>query len=425
MKEIRYSAKIQEQQTLSNAKGVGPETDKLKDKFKDGSIPLQIDFNQLIDIADVGRKACGQAPDQNGPGTGLKLNNDGTLSLKMGTIDNQNFSPLILEKDILSVDLGSGLTNKTNGICVGEGDGIKVNQNNVAVKLADKRGIIFDANGIAIRPGDGMQFSSDGALEAKPADSTITVDSSGIKVKTGSGLKSNDDHLYVSLRKTGALAFDENSNIYVKTGNGIKLDNDQVVIDPNTVLPRGMIVMFSGSTVPQGWALCDGNNDTPNLIDRFILGGKINDINSKNNATLSGSGSNKTYNKTTDDKTISVDVKINDTILTEAQIPSHKHIGGMAYVNDNGFRFKFDKDSDSKNNNTQLDNKNSKGFCSDILGVNRNIFATDTINPYYPYTSDTGNGEGHSHNTNVTVGPHNHSMNVIPPYYILAFIIKL
>jgi microcystin-dependent protein len=36
----------------------------------------------------------------------------------------------------------------------------------------------------------------------------------------------------------------------------------------------GMIILWSGSiaSVPSGWALCDGTNGTPNLRDRFIVG---------------------------------------------------------------------------------------------------------------------------------------------------------
>ena len=37
-------------------------------------------------------------------------------------------------------------------------------------------------------------------------------------------------------------------------------------------MPVGMIVMWSGSSVPTGWALCDGTNGTPDLRDRFIVG---------------------------------------------------------------------------------------------------------------------------------------------------------
>ena len=41
-------------------------------------------------------------------------------------------------------------------------------------------------------------------------------------------------------------------------------------------IPLGGIIMWSGSTVPDGWALCDGSTSngrvTPNLRDRFIVG---------------------------------------------------------------------------------------------------------------------------------------------------------
>ena len=40
------------------------------------------------------------------------------------------------------------------------------------------------------------------------------------------------------------------------------------------IIPTGVIVMWSGSiaSVPSGWYLCDGNNSTPDLRNRFIVG---------------------------------------------------------------------------------------------------------------------------------------------------------
>jgi hypothetical protein len=45
----------------------------------------------------------------------------------------------------------------------------------------------------------------------------------------------------------------------------------------NGTIPIGGIIMWSGSTVPAGWALCDGSSyapgrSTPNLRDKFIVG---------------------------------------------------------------------------------------------------------------------------------------------------------
>lgn len=43
---------------------------------------------------------------------------------------------------------------------------------------------------------------------------------------------------------------------------------------PGAYVPSGGIIMWSGSivSIPAGWYLCDGNNGTPNLTDRFVVG---------------------------------------------------------------------------------------------------------------------------------------------------------
>lgn len=124
----------------------------------------------------------------------------------------------------------------------------------------------------------------------------------------------------------------------------------------STGLCAGMILMWSGSidAVPQGWALCDGTNGTPNLIDRFIVGAgskyQIGDIGGSDSVTLQTS-----------------------------QIPEHSHtIGGSTGSVQNG-------DSSSKSFITKFSSGNNE-------------------------TSTVGGGKAHENR---------------PPYYALAYIIKL
>ena len=57
-------------------------------------------------------------------------------------------------------------------------------------------------------------------------------------------------------------------------------------------VPVGGIIMWSGATnnIPSGWALCDGQNGTPNLQDRFIVGAgssyNVNDTGGAASVTL-------------------------------------------------------------------------------------------------------------------------------------------
>jgi microcystin-dependent protein len=50
---------------------------------------------------------------------------------------------------------------------------------------------------------------------------------------------------------------------------------NKAYVDNNlSSIPAGVIVLWSGSStsIPEGWALCDGLNGTPDLRDRFVIG---------------------------------------------------------------------------------------------------------------------------------------------------------
>jgi hypothetical protein len=59
--------------------------------------------------------------------------------------------------------------------------------------------------------------------------------------------------------------------------------------------PSRAIVMWSGSTVPDGWALCDGSNGTPDLLDCFIRGSDLKNIGQTGGSTVHAHGTEPHY----------------------------------------------------------------------------------------------------------------------------------
>ena len=51
--------------------------------------------------------------------------------------------------------------------------------------------------------------------------------------------------------------------------------NEKLLEKGKPLIPKGTIILWSGTvnTIPNGWALCDVNNGTPNLKDHFVIGG--------------------------------------------------------------------------------------------------------------------------------------------------------
>jgi len=65
----------------------------------------------------------------------------------------------------------------------------------------------------------------------------------------------------------------------VGTGGGnvniLKVNTASVVeFGTGALVPSGGIIIWSGASnaIPAGWLLCDGNNSTPNLTNRFVIG---------------------------------------------------------------------------------------------------------------------------------------------------------
>ncbi|WP_274718626.1 tail fiber protein [Xenorhabdus bovienii] len=316
MSESNVSKTTQEQQKSSNQNAIGTDIETLKSKFKEGSIPLQTDFRKLIDIADIGRRAVGKAPDQDGPAHGMLLDDNGLLQLKINKeYKSENNSPLKLDNDVLVVGLG----------------------------------------------------------------------------------------------------------------NGIKADANGIAVDPKTVLPRGMIVMFSGDSAPEGWAFCDGKTEgTPDLRNRFIACGNIiEESGGKSSNTLSGEKGRKTYSVKTNEVRTGLTVTVNDRALTAEQLPEHSHYDGMRYHSDRGNLYNYSKEQMpiSPDLSGYLGGLHSEAYS--INNTSESVMVKSRDDMYKFKTSSVGSGKGHNHETSINEPEHSHNVDIITPYYLLAFIMKL
>jgi hypothetical protein len=79
------------------------------------------------------------------------------------------------------------------------------------------------------------------------------------------------------------LSSNSEMNVQVANNKGvIGVNSSGEVYSKSTVagdtefymVPKGGIILWSGAAanIPQGWALCNGDNNTPNLSGRFVLG---------------------------------------------------------------------------------------------------------------------------------------------------------
>ena len=395
--------------------------DELKARFEAGAIPLQSDFSALIDMAEAGLRATGQATDQTGIAAGMRLSDTDQLELDVVsysfTNETEN-SPIKLNTTTRRyvVDLENGLINKDNGINVLAGDGVVVvvDIKGVAVKAGE--GVGVDSNGVAVKAGEGIRVDSDGV--AVKAGGGISIDSNGVAVKAGEGISIDSDGVAV---KAGEGISIDSDGVAVKAGEGISIDSDGVavkagggiIVDSNGVsvadnagIPKGLISLFSGSTIPTGWVLCDGYNGTPNLIDRFVMGGKPSNVHGQSSGTFSGSKNSKTCAFTTDDADVHIKGETGGHALTDLENGQHYHFAGMNVP-------QTDAITRGANDSGNRDSRDMFQTCA----RGQDVFEAGT--------SYSGSGDPHSHPLDLSSGRHSHRGSLTVPYYILAYIMKL
>lgn len=94
----------------------------------------------------------------------------------------------------------------------------------------------------------------------------------GASLTAGDGLSIVDGVASVDVPVQGILTEEEYNTLPEdKQKKGLYIISDGGDSGGSSGVPKGFIGMWSGENVPNGWALCDGTNGTPNLSNRFVL----------------------------------------------------------------------------------------------------------------------------------------------------------
>ena len=216
---------------------------------------------------------------------------------------------------------------------------------------------------------------------------------------------------------TPARAFPEGSVVELRlTAGSIEEIASQLTTDIiAATVPRGIITMWSGATnaVPSGWALCDGNNGTPNLKDRFIVG-------AGQSYGVGNVGGSITQTPSVWTNAAGTGIQVAGTAITEAQMPWHTHSGSVG--SDASIQVQNTIQSSGAGEWLAADSFGSPGWSpSPIRKPLKEFSASLSIN-------GTGGSQPHYHG--VTDNGHAHTaaasaIDVRPPYYALAYIMKL
>jgi len=196
-------------------------------------------------------------------------------------------------------------------------------------------------------------------------------------------------------------------------------------------VPSGVITMWSGSTnaVPSGWLLCDGNNGTPDLRDRFVVGAggsySVNDTGGADSVTLStsempshshGSGSLETDFDGGHSHNASTDIR-----------GGHSHSGTTDTEGDHTHAIHTDDNPSGASlvQNVAIFGSQQADRSTEPAGAHSHSLTTDTKGDHGHLISVSGVSD-HQHdvqgNTSSRGGNAAHENR--PPYYALAYIMK-
>ena len=234
-------------------------------------------------------------------------------------------------------------------------------------------GGIKDTSGDMGNSGQVLSSTGSGLNWINPGDANVA---SASNVGTNDASSTDATHYLAFVSSTSG-----NNPVRVDTSLSYNPSTNLLSVDGTNggIVPSGAIIMWSGAAnaIPNGYVLCDGNNSTPDLRNRFVVG--------------AGSGSSYSVDDTGGAASVT---------LATANLPSHSHTVSGTTGNDSHSH--TIPSASSIGGGSRVTSQNSTG--------NTATTTSDThSHSFSATTSNVGSGTAHENR---------------PPYYALCYIMK-
>ena len=252
-------------------------------------------------------------------------------------------------------------------------------------------GGIKDTSGDMGNSGQVLSSTGSGLNWINPGDANV---SSASNVGTNDASSTNSTHYLAFLGSTSGnnpvridtgLTYNPSSNIL--TVGTISATNIQGTLSAGGAIPSGGIILWSGAAnaIPSGFVLCDGNNSTPDLRNRFVVG--------------AGSG-------------YSVDATGGSA---DATLVSHSHT-----INNHTHSVSGTTGNDSHSHTIQSSSSIGGGTRVTSQNDTGNTATTSSDTHAHSFSATTGNPSDRGTDLQGSSGTNKN----LPPYYALCYIMK-
>ncbi|MDI2146137.1 hypothetical protein KBJ94_29250 [Pseudomonas sp. ITA] len=250
---------------------VGSPVEKLKEVFGLGQVPLASNFSDLIDVADVGRKAAGLSPEQPaGQGQGMQLDEN----LKLAVLPKVDGGINVDASGVgIAVETNKGLTVGPAGLAVTPGNGIKLDTAGVGVAVVANRGLAVGTDGLAIMPGSGISLGAAGVGVAVAANMGLTVGADGLALKPGSGISLGTAGVGVSANAGRAILVDS-GGVGINYDPTLQVTNNKLGVSDSALQRRTLSTTLNTSTAIWKQVMRIGANQAYAQVYITSLGGQ-------------------------------------------------------------------------------------------------------------------------------------------------------